>query len=174
MIAQSVAKIVKLHVKLTVEGIVRMYLNVFAPGLQYEQGIIRFFRHHRGQAAAAVGGPGEPDDQEFCGGAGRLCGRHEVPLVRFEKGQRKDTVMAEHLRRFAHEEGVMFIGKAQENTAVFPTERRAGVRKTGRPYPLIVRRSAMVITITSMRSTGTSDRSSSSSAATLRSMPSCA
>jgi hypothetical protein len=26
-----------------------MYLNVFVPGLQYEQGIVRFFREHRGQ-----------------------------------------------------------------------------------------------------------------------------
>src|SRR6184192_4463024 len=49
MIAQSVAEIVSRHVKLAVEGIDRMYLNVFVPGLQYEQGIIRFFREHRGQ-----------------------------------------------------------------------------------------------------------------------------
>jgi len=41
MIAQCVADIVKRHVKLTVEGIDRMYLNV-VPDLQYEQGIIRF------------------------------------------------------------------------------------------------------------------------------------
>jgi hypothetical protein len=35
--------IVSRHVKLTVEGIDRMYLNVFVQGLQYEQGIVRFF-----------------------------------------------------------------------------------------------------------------------------------
>jgi hypothetical protein len=49
MIAQSVAEIVSHHVRLTVEGIDRMYLNVFVPGLQYEPGIVRFFREHRGQ-----------------------------------------------------------------------------------------------------------------------------
>jgi hypothetical protein len=48
MIAQNVSEIVSRHVRLTVEGIDRMYLNVFVPGLQYEQGIIRFFREHRG------------------------------------------------------------------------------------------------------------------------------
>ena len=42
MIAQSVAEIVKGHVRLTVEGIDRMYLNVYVPGLQYERGINRF------------------------------------------------------------------------------------------------------------------------------------
>jgi hypothetical protein len=49
MIAQSVAEIISRHVQLTVEGIDRMYLNVFVPGLQYEQGIVQFFRTHRGQ-----------------------------------------------------------------------------------------------------------------------------
>jgi len=44
MIAQSVAEIISRHVRLTVEGIDRMYLNVFVPGLQYEQGIVQFFR----------------------------------------------------------------------------------------------------------------------------------
>ena len=73
MIAQSVAEIVSRHVRLTVEGIDRMYLNVFVPGLQYEQGIVRFFRD-ASWPAAAVGGTDEPDDPALCGGAGRLCG----------------------------------------------------------------------------------------------------
>jgi hypothetical protein len=142
MIAQSVAEIVKRHVKLTVEGIDRMYLNVFVPGLQYEQGIVRFFRHHRGQplpSAALMG----PMTGSFVAALEDFVARHEVPLVRFLPGQRKDTVMAEHLRRFASEEGVVFVGKAQENTPVFRTERRRSP-KTGQPYPWIVRRSAMV------------------------------
>jgi hypothetical protein len=67
----------------------------------------------------------------------------QIPVVQFCKGQRKDDVMAEYLRRFADEEGIVFVGKAQENTPVFRTERRRNPR-TGRPYPWIVRRSAMV------------------------------
>jgi hypothetical protein len=66
-----------------------------------------------------------------------------VPLVQFRKGERKDTVMAEHLRRFAGEDGVLFVGKAQEKTPVFRTEKRRSPR-TGQPYPWIVRSSAMV------------------------------
>src|SRR5438132_484670 len=49
MIAQSVADILNHHVKLSVEGIDRMYLNVFVPRLQHEAGIVGFFREHRGQ-----------------------------------------------------------------------------------------------------------------------------
>jgi hypothetical protein len=142
MIAQSVAEIVKQHVKLTVEGIDRMYLNVYVTGLQYEGGIVRFFREHRGQplpSAALM----SPMTRGFVAELEDFVARPEIPLVQFEKGQRKDTVMAEHLRRFAREEGVVFVGKAQENTPVFRTERRRSP-KTGQPYPWIVRRGAMV------------------------------
>jgi hypothetical protein len=142
MIAHSVAEIVKRHVTLTVEGIDRMYLNIYVPGLQYEHGINRFFRYHRGQplpSAALM----SPMTRNFVAALEDFAARHEIALVQFEKGQRKDTVMAEHLRRFSREEGVVFIGKAQENTPVFRTERRRNP-KTGRSYPWIVRRSAMV------------------------------
>jgi len=54
MIAQSVAEIVSRHVKLTVEGIDRIYLNVYVPRLQYEQGIVGFFRAHRGQPLSSA------------------------------------------------------------------------------------------------------------------------
>ncbi len=53
MIAQSAAEIIS-RVRLTVEGIDRMYLNVFVPDLQYEQGIVHFFRTHRGCGGRAV------------------------------------------------------------------------------------------------------------------------
>jgi hypothetical protein len=142
MIAHSVAEILKRHVQLTVEGIDRMYLNVYVPGLQYEHGIIRFFRYHRGQplpSAALM----SPMTRNFVAGLEAFAARYRIPLVQFEKGQRKDTVMAEHLRHFAGEEGVVFIGKAQENTPVFRTERRRNP-KTSQSYPWIVRRSAMV------------------------------
>ena len=142
MIAQSVAEIVSRHVKLTVEGIDRMYLNVYVPDLQYELGIVRFFRDHRGQplpSAALM----RPMTRSFVSKLEDFVARHEIPLVQFSAGQRKDEVMAERLRSFPHDEGVVFVGKAQEKAPVFRTERRRSPT-TGQPYPWIVRRSAMV------------------------------
>jgi hypothetical protein len=142
MMAQSVAEIISRHVKLTVEGIDRMYLNVFAPGLQYERGIVRFFREHRRQpvpSAALM----SPMTRRFVAQLENFVSERGIPLVQFCKGQRKDVVMAEHLRGFTEEEGIVFLGKAQENTPVFRTERRRNPR-TGQSYPWIVRRSAMV------------------------------
>jgi hypothetical protein len=78
MVAQSVAEIVKHHVKLTVEGIDRIYLNVYVPGLQYEQGIIGFFRAHRGQplpSAALM----SPMTRSFVAALEDFVVRHELP-----------------------------------------------------------------------------------------------
>jgi hypothetical protein len=41
--------------------------------------------------------------------------------VLFGKGQRKDDVMTERMRQFQREEGIVFLGKAQEKAAVFRT-----------------------------------------------------
>ncbi len=142
MIAQSVADILSHHVKLAVEGIDRMYLNIYVPKLQHEQGIVWFFREHRGlpvPSAAVM----SPMSRNFVAKLEGYAAQHEVPLVQFRKGQRKDEVMAEHLRKFQRPEGVVLIGKAQEKTPVFRTEKRKSP-KTGRPYPWIVRSTAMV------------------------------
>jgi hypothetical protein len=81
MIAQNVAEIVSRHVKLTVEGIDRMYLNVFVPGLQYEQGIVRFFRDHRRQplpSAALM----SPMTRGFVAKLEDFAVRHEIFFAR--------------------------------------------------------------------------------------------
>jgi hypothetical protein len=93
MIAQSVAEIVSRHVKLTVEGIDRMYLNVYVPGLQYEQGIVRFFREHRGQplpSAALM----SPMTRRFVAQLEDFVSERQIPIVQFCKGQRKDRASA--------------------------------------------------------------------------------
>jgi hypothetical protein len=142
MIAQSVADILNHHVKLSVEGIDRMYLNVYVPWLQTEQGVVQFFRGHRGQplpSAALM----SPISRSFVAKLEGFVAQHEIPLVQFRRGQRKDEVMAEQLRHFRHDEGVVFVGKAQEKTPVFRTEKRKSPT-TGRPYPWIVKSTAMV------------------------------
>jgi hypothetical protein len=142
MVAQSVADILSHHVKLSVEGIDRMYLNVYVPWLQTERGVVQFFRGHRGQllpSAALM----NPMSRDFVAKLEGFVAQHEIPLVQFRKGQRKDEVMAEHLRRFQCDEGVLFVGKAQEKTPVFRTEKRRNP-KTGQTYPWIVKSTAMV------------------------------
>jgi hypothetical protein len=50
---RSVAEVLSKHVTLELEGIDRMYLNVFVPQLQYEGGVASFFKFHRGHQFAS-------------------------------------------------------------------------------------------------------------------------
>ncbi|MDA8399032.1 MAG: hypothetical protein M0008_03135, partial [Actinomycetota bacterium] len=47
-VARSVADVLADHVTLEVESIDRMYLNGYVPGLQYPEGVVGFFKRHRG------------------------------------------------------------------------------------------------------------------------------
>ena len=52
-IPQSVAEILNSHITFELECIDRMYLNVYVPKLQYEGGVVGFFRKHRGHKFAS-------------------------------------------------------------------------------------------------------------------------
>lgn len=141
-VARSVAEVLSGHVTLEVEGIDRMYLNVYVPGLQREQGVATFFRFHRGHqfvSSALM----DPISKAFVAALEDFAKREKIPVVQFRKGQRKDDIAAEQRNKFTREEGVVFIGKAQEKTSVFRTERRRNP-KTGGTYPWLVRSTAMV------------------------------
>ncbi len=138
----SVATILREHVTLEVESIDRMYLNVYVPRLQSTAGVAHFFRVHRG-ATFASSALMDPLTSTFIAALARFAHTQGIPLLTFAKGQRKDEVAAEHLARFSQEEGVLFIGKAQEKTTVVRTEKRRNP-ETGQSYPWLVTSTAMV------------------------------
>jgi hypothetical protein len=138
----SVAQVLRDHVTLEVESIDRMYLNVYVPRLQRELGIVSFIKYHLGQPVPSTVVVAKTS-KEFVKAIRRYTELNGVPLVRFERGQRKEDVAREHLRRFAGEEGVLFVGSAQEKAPIFRTERRHRP-DTGEPYPWIVRSTGMV------------------------------
>ena len=119
-----------------------MYLNVYVPALQCESGVVKFFRSHRGHTFASSALM-DPMTKSFVAGMERLAKQQQIPVVHFRKGQRKDDIMAEHLARFDQPEGVVLLGKAQEKTPVFRTEKRRNP-ETGKSYPWIVRSTAMI------------------------------
>ena len=139
---RSVAEVLADHVTLEVEGIDRMYLNVYIPGLQREQGVATFFRFHRGHQFASSALM-DPISKAFVAALEDFARRERIPMIQFRKGQRKDDIAAEQRKNFTQAEGVVFIGKAQEKTPVFRTERRRN-EKTGATYPWLVRSTAMV------------------------------
>jgi hypothetical protein len=141
-VPRSVADVLADHVTLEVEGIDRMYLNVYVGPLQREGGVASFFRFHRGHQFASSALM-DPISKTFIAAMEAFARRESVPIVQFRKGQRKDDIAGEYLKKFTDREGVLFIGKAQEKTPVFRTERRRN-EKTGATYPWLVRSTAMV------------------------------
>lgn len=139
---RSVAEILREHVTLELECIDRMYLNVYVPGLQSENGVAGFFKFHRGYPVASSALM-DPISKAFVAGIDEFAKRENLPVVAFKKGERKDEVAAEHLKKFGKPEGVLFIGRAQEKTPVFRTETRRNPQ-TGKRYPWLVRSTAMV------------------------------
>ena len=69
--------------------------------------------------------------------------RRELTCSPSKRAQRKDDIAHQYLADFNGDEGVLFVAKAQEKTTTFRTEKRTNPY-TGRPYPWIVRASAMV------------------------------
>lgn len=133
---RSVADVMRNHVVLEVESIDRMYLNVYQPKLQSEQQAACFFRFHRGQPVASSALMGVMT-AAFLKQVEAFVAQHNIPVVSFQKGQRKDDVAAAHRKRFTGTEGVVFLGKAQEKVRVFRTEKRTS--SDGRKYPWIVK-----------------------------------
>jgi hypothetical protein len=141
-VPRSVADVLADHVTLEVECIDRMYLNVYVPKLQFVNGVVHFLREHRGHRFASSALL-EPISRAFTTGIHRFAQMQGVPIVDFAKGQRKDDVAHEYLARFNGTEGVLFIGRAQERTGVFRTEKRRNPA-TGSTYPWIVQSTAMI------------------------------
>ncbi len=141
-LSRTVAAVLREHVTLQVEGIDRMDLNVYVPALQRAGGVASFFRFHRGHPFASSVWM-DPLPKAFIAPMEQFAKREKGPLIQFAKGQRKDDVAAAYRNKFTAGEGVLFIGKAQEKTSVFRTERRRN-EQTGATYPWLVRSTARV------------------------------
>ena len=142
MIAQSVADILKHHVTLSVEAIDRMYLNVWQPRLAYGGGVQGFFVGHRGYHYASTALM-DPMTKTFVADIHGFVAARGLELISFAKGQRKDDLAQQFLAKFTHEEGVLFVGRAQEKAGVWRTQRRYN-RVTGGSYAWLVRSTAFI------------------------------
>ena len=138
----SAAEVLGEHVSFELECIDRVYCNAYVPKLAYPGGVATFFTKHRGATFASTC-LADPISKRFVASIQRFAAVREIPLVRFEKGQRKDDVAQEHLARFSDVEGIYMIGVAQEKVHTFRTEKRRNPL-TGARYPWIVSATALV------------------------------
>jgi len=111
------------HVSLTVDCLDRIYLNGYIPNLQVPGQLVNFLTKHRGHpipSPALLGHIGE----RFVQAVKKYAEENQIPIVHFERGQRKDDIAAEHRQRFDKAEGVVFIGVAQEKAQSFRAQKK--------------------------------------------------
>ena len=140
-VAPTVADVLSEHVSFEVECIDRMYLNVYQPKLQYARGLVGYVHRQLGLPIASTAPLAKITDR-FTAAVHRYAHEEGIEWVDFARGQRKDDVMLERLGHFAAPEGVVFIGRAQEKTPLFRTEKRRDA--AGDSYPWIVRTTGLV------------------------------
>ncbi len=139
---RSAADVLADHVLFEIEVIDRMYLNLYQPRLQHGAGIAAFFVGHRGHrfASSALMAP---MTVAFTADIGHFAAARGLDLVRFARGQRKDDVTREYLRRAELDDRglvpaqVLYVGVAQEKQKVFRTSKRRNP-VTGATYPWLV------------------------------------
>jgi len=128
-------------VVLDIEGIDRLYLNLYQPMLQTGGGVATFFKCHRGAKVASTVLMA-PMSRGFVKAIHGFAQHEGVEIVAFAKGQRKDEVTRQRLEGFSAAEGVLYIGKAQERFASFRVIKKISTH-TGQPYPWLTRGAVM-------------------------------
>ncbi len=141
MLTRTVAELLDKHVTLDIDGIDRLYLNLYQPQLQMPGGVVRFFKGHRGAVVASTTLMA-PMSKAFVAAIEAYGRRYELPLVCYVKGQRKDEEIAERLRHFQAAEGVIHIGVAQERFSTFRVTKGRNAR-TSATYPRLSRSTVM-------------------------------
>jgi len=140
MVRKNVAEILQNHVTFELEAIDRLYLNAYVPSLQTGAGFVYFLKTQLGVRVPSTVMIA-PMTQRFVDAMERFAETEGVDLVTFEKGQRKDDLAHQYLAAFDGDDGVLFIGKAQEKASVFRTDKRRDA--AGKTYPWITRATAM-------------------------------
>jgi hypothetical protein len=138
---RTVAEVIEKHVILALESLDRVLLNVYQPELQTPRAVFQFLRDHYGQGAVSSHQMKEISER-FLRSIDRFAYDHDIPIITFERKQRKEDVAAGYFTQYSATEGVLFIGKAQEKVRTFRTEGRRNAN--GQTYPWIVESTAMV------------------------------
>lgn len=118
MLEQTVAQLLDDHVVLDIEGIDRIYLNAYQPRLQSGGGAVAFFKGHR-EATVASTALMAPMSAEFVRNIRNFAEGYRIPVVRFDKGQRKDEETQRRLKDFQGREGVLYIGVRKRSSRPF-------------------------------------------------------
>ena len=128
----NINDILKEHVTLDIECIDRLYLNGYIPRLQTGGQLVSFLwqRGYEIPSPAILG----KLTQQYKSDVEAFAESRGIELIHFERGVRKDDVVAEYRAAYEGEEGVVVIGIAQEKANGFKASKRTQGKKVGFDY----------------------------------------
>ena len=129
------------QVTLELESWDRVDLNVDQPKLRTPRALCHWLRDHYGEGAVSSHQM-KAITEPFLESIDQYAREHHVPLLSFEKSQRKEDLAAKYLAEFSGTADVLFIAKAQEKIRTCRTEGRRNER--GPTYPWIMASTAVV------------------------------
>jgi hypothetical protein len=114
----TIGQLLDEHVTLTLHSLDRIYLNGYVPRLQTAGGLMEYFWGARKKAIVSPALLGQMT-QDFNRAVKTFVRNQNIPVVAFERGERKDDV-AQRMRRKDRRRGVVvFVGVAQEKQHAF-------------------------------------------------------
>jgi hypothetical protein len=124
MSSPSIATILRDHVSLSISCVDRLHLNGYVPLLQAPGHIATFCRQ---QLNAPIASPAlfRPLLERFTHAVNAFAEQHDVPIIHFSRGQKKDAIAPQQRARFTAEQGVVFIGIGQEKATSFKGHKEA-------------------------------------------------
>ena len=120
----TVASLLADHVMLRVRAVDRVGVAGYVPALQHEGGLVKFLLHR----AAEVGRRNIPspallghNHDRMVGDLEQFIADHDLPLVRFRRGDSKEQIARPYQLAAADEgrSGVVLVGKAQERMDIW-------------------------------------------------------
>jgi hypothetical protein len=122
----AVSTILDEHVSFRLSCVDRVFIQGYVPGLQSEGLVVRFLLH-RGCSIPSPKVLGQIHDR-FVAAIDRFVEDHDLPVVRFKKGESKEEAARPFLEAAARDErpGVVLVGIAQERVSGWRGFRQGG------------------------------------------------
>ncbi len=141
-VARSVADVLTDHVRFEVECVDRMYLNVWVPRLAYGGGVAGFFVGHRGHAYASTALM-DPMAKAFVTDIHGFISSAAWNWCTSPRASARTRSPNRSWPGSPKPEGVLYVGRAQEKSGVWRTQRRYNP-VTGGSYAWLVRSTAFI------------------------------
>lgn len=130
------ATLLRDHVTLTCRSIDRIFLQAYVPKLQTVGWVCQFLRWQRGYVIPSSAAFGKIGDA-YVGQVHRWANEHEVPVIRFGKGESKEAIARPLIDAAAAAGGegkVVLIGIAQEKSPVWRSWKAKGQEHAAHPH----------------------------------------